>query len=48
MSARSCEDVLGEANAPRFLEQLISEGLFVTATGDDPVTYEYHPLFGGS
>ena len=45
MSARSCEDVLGEANAPRFLEQLISEGLFVTATGDDPVTYEYHPLF---
>jgi len=45
MDEEACRDVLGESKSADFLVRLVADGLFVTASGDSPVTYEYHPLF---
>ncbi len=45
MSVEACGKVLGELDAANHLERLVSEGLFVTVSGENPPAYEYHPLF---
>ena len=45
MDKEACREVLGEPRSAEYLERLVTEGLFVTASRSEPVTYEYHPLF---
>jgi DNA-binding SARP family transcriptional activator len=45
MTVASCNAVLERKDSERFLRRLVKEGLFVTATGEGPRTYEYHPQF---
>jgi LuxR family maltose regulon positive regulatory protein len=45
MAAHACEEVLDEPKSKEYLTRLVTDGLFVTASRDTPVTYEYHPLF---
>ena len=45
MDEEVCREILCEPNSRDLLARLVSEGLFVTVSSDDPVTYEYHPLF---
>jgi DNA-binding SARP family transcriptional activator len=45
MTVASCNAVLERQDSERYLRRLLKEGLFVTATGESPRTYEYHPQF---
>jgi ATP/maltotriose-dependent transcriptional regulator MalT/DNA-binding SARP family transcriptional activator len=45
MTVASCNSVLERKDSERYLRRLLKEGLFVTATGEGPRTYEYHPQF---
>jgi ATP/maltotriose-dependent transcriptional regulator MalT/DNA-binding SARP family transcriptional activator len=45
MTAESCDFVLEREGSKNFLNQLVREGYFVTASGDSPIMYEYHPQF---
>ncbi len=45
MTIVSCNAVLEIKDSERYLRKLLKEGLFVTATGEGPRTYEYHPQF---
>lgn len=45
MTAESCDYVLQKDDSKKFLTRLVREGYFVTASGDSPRMYEYHPQF---
>ncbi len=45
MTAASCDEVLQRESSHRFLSKLVKEGYFVTASGESPRMYEYHPQF---
>ncbi len=45
MTVDACDEVLGRSDSQKFLNRLVREGLFVSATSEIPRTYEYHPQF---
>jgi LuxR family maltose regulon positive regulatory protein len=45
MTAEACDNVLETDTSQGFLRRLVREGYFVTASGDSPRMYEYHPQF---
>jgi LuxR family maltose regulon positive regulatory protein len=45
MTAEACDHVLETDSSQNFLRRLVREGYFVTASGDSPRMYEYHPQF---
>jgi len=45
MTAEACDHVLKTESSQQFLRRLVREGYFVTASGDSPRMYEYHPQF---
>jgi ATP/maltotriose-dependent transcriptional regulator MalT/two-component SAPR family response regulator len=45
MTEESCNYVLQSESSQQYLDQLVREGYFVTASGDSPLMYEYHPQF---
>ncbi len=45
MTVEACHEVLGRTDSQKFLNRLVREGLFVSATSELPRTYEYHPQF---
>jgi LuxR family maltose regulon positive regulatory protein len=45
MTAEACDHVLKTESSQSFLGRLVREGYFVTASGDSPRMYEYHPQF---
>jgi ATP/maltotriose-dependent transcriptional regulator MalT/DNA-binding SARP family transcriptional activator len=45
MTAEACDHVLKSDSSQNFLRRLVREGYFVTASGDSPRMYEYHPQF---
>jgi ATP/maltotriose-dependent transcriptional regulator MalT/DNA-binding SARP family transcriptional activator len=40
-----CDEVLRREDSQKYLNRLVREGLFVSATSETPRTYEYHPQF---
>jgi ATP/maltotriose-dependent transcriptional regulator MalT/DNA-binding SARP family transcriptional activator len=45
MTAEACDEVLRRDDSGRFLRRLVRSGLFITAAGEGPRMYEYHPQF---
>lgn len=45
MTADACDATFERSDSDRYLRRLVSQGLFVTTTGESPKTYEYHPQF---
>jgi DNA-binding SARP family transcriptional activator len=45
MTAEAVEKVLRIGDGGRWLKLAVRKGLFISATGSSPHTYEYHPLF---
>jgi ATP/maltotriose-dependent transcriptional regulator MalT len=45
MTIDACDEVLSREDSQKFLNRLVREGLFVSATSEIPRTYEYHPQF---
>ncbi len=45
MTVASCNAVLDRGDSERYLRRIVGGGMFVTATGEGPRTYEYHPQF---
>ena len=45
MTTEACDQVLQREDSGRFLRKLVRSGFFITATGDSPRMYEYHPQF---
>jgi LuxR family maltose regulon positive regulatory protein len=45
MTVEACNEVLERDDCHKFLNRLVREGLFVSATSEAPRTYEYHPQF---
>jgi LuxR family maltose regulon positive regulatory protein len=40
-----CDSVLGRADSAVLLRKAESKRLFISAVGDEPRAYQYHPLF---
>lgn len=47
LTAESCQVALGWGDARGMLTYLVRKSLFLSVTGLDPRTYEFHPLFRG-
>ena len=45
MTVEACDEVLERDDSQKYLNRLVREGLFVSATSDIPRTFEYHPQF---
>jgi ATP/maltotriose-dependent transcriptional regulator MalT/DNA-binding SARP family transcriptional activator len=45
MTTEACDSLLERRDSDRYLRRLLKEGIFLTATGESPRTYEYHPQF---
>lgn len=45
MTIDACDEVLSRNDSQKYLNRLVREGLFVSATSEIPRTYEYHPQF---
>jgi LuxR family maltose regulon positive regulatory protein len=45
MTIDACDEVLSRIDSQKYLNRLVREGLFVSATSEIPRTYEYHPQF---
>ena len=45
MTVGACDEVLGCEDSQKYLNRLVREGLFVSATREIPQTFEYHPQF---
>jgi ATP/maltotriose-dependent transcriptional regulator MalT len=45
MSAELCDEVLQRKDSERILNEMVSNGMFIVASGEEHQTYEYHPQF---
>ncbi|HEY70321.1 MAG TPA: hypothetical protein G4O08_07045 [Anaerolineae bacterium] len=45
MSAALCDEVLQRKDSERILNAMVSDGMFIVASGEEQQTFEYHPQF---